>query len=213
MLSGLHRGGSLGESDLLIRPGGRVSDVTDPTVLPADLPEPVDDGACDHLTGMELPAIELPSTTGASLSLRDASTQRIVLYIYPRTGGPGVNLPDDWDLIPGARGCTPQACAFRDHHAELQDLGATVWGLSAQPIEEQQEFGERMHIPFPLLNDSALRLAEPPLRIPTFTADGITLYKRVTLIAEEGRITRVFYPVFPPDRNAEEVLGYLRSMT
>ena len=187
--------------------------MTDPTVLPADLPEPVDDGACDHLTGMELPAIELPSTTDATLSLRDASTQRLVLYIYPRTGGPGVSLPDDWDLIPGARGCTPQACAFRDHHAELQDLGATVWGLSAQPIEEQQEFGARMHIAFPLLNDSALRIAELPLRIPTFTANGITLYKRVTLIAVDGRITRVFYPVFPPDRNAEEVLGYLQSMT
>ena len=119
-------------------------------------------------------------------------------------------MPDDWDLIAGARGCTPQSCAFRDHHAELDALDATVWGLSAQPIEEQREFGERMHIPFPLLNDSTLLLTAPPLRLPTF-GDGFSLYKRVTLIAEVARIVRVFYPVFPPDQNATEVIDYLRA--
>ncbi len=183
----------------------------DPTVLPANLPEPVDDGACDHLYGLELPAIELSSTDGTVRWLHGVSSRLLVLYVYPRTGGPGVSLPEDWDLIPGARGCTPQSCAFRDHHAELGALDATVWGLSAQPIEEQREFVERMHIPFPLLNDSALKLTEQPLRLPTFTVEGMTLYKRVTLIAEEARVTRVFYPVFPPDRNASEVIEYLRS--
>lgn len=185
--------------------------MTDPTLLPSNLPEPVDDLACDHLLGLELPAIELPSTDGTVHSLRDVSSRWLVLYVYPRTGGPGVSLPEDWDLIPGARGCTPQSCAFRDHHAELQTLEATVWGLGAQPIEEQREFVERMQIPFPLLNDSALRLTGQPLRLPTFTVKGMTSYKRVTLIAEEARITRVFYPVFPPDRNASEVIDYLMS--
>ena len=182
-----------------------------PTHLPANLPEPVDDGACEHLNGLELPPIELLSTTGTVHSLHDVSSRWLVLYVHPRTGGPGVTLPEDWDLIPGARGCTPQSCAFRDHHAELQSLDATVWGLSAQPIEEQREFVDRMHIPFPLLNDSALRLIEQPLRLPTFTVEVLTLYKRVTLIADEPRISRVFYPVFPPDRNASEVIDYLRS--
>ena len=185
--------------------------VTDPTLLPSNLPEPVDDGACDHLLGLELPAIELSSTAGTVHSLHDVSSRWLVLYVYPRTGGPAVNLPEDWDLIPGARGCTPQSCAFRDHHDELRALNATVWGLGAQPIEEQREFVERMQIPFPLLNDSALRLASQPLRLPTFTVTGMTLYKRITLIAEEARITRFFYPVFPPDRNASEVIDYLRS--
>ncbi len=185
--------------------------MTDPTVLPPDLPRPVDDGAGDHLPGMALPAMELLTTTGAKQSLQDLSTHWLVLYVYPRTGGPGISLPDDWDLIPGARGWTPQSCGFRDHHAELRDLDANVCGLSAQPIEEQREFVRRMHIPFPLLNDSTLRLSEPPLRLPTFSADGMTLYKRVTLIAEQNRVARVFYPVFPPDRNAEEVIAYLRS--
>ncbi len=196
---------------LLNGDGPRAAGVIDPTHLPANLPEPVDDGACDHLRGLELPPIELPSTTGIVHSLHDVSSRWLVLYVYPRTGGPEVNLPEDWDLIPGARGCPPQSCAFRDHHAELQALDATVWGLSAQPIEEQREFVDRMHIPFPLLNDSALRLIEQPLRLPTFNVEDLTLYKRVTLIADEARISRVFYPVFPPDRNASEVIDYLRS--
>ncbi len=189
----------------------RVAGVIGPTHLPPNLPEPVDDGACEHLNGLELPPTELASTTGTVQSLHDVSSRWLVLYVYPRTGGPGVTLQEGWDLIPGARGCTPQSCAFRDHHHELQALDATVCGLSAQPIEEQREFADRMHIPFPLLNDSALRLIEDPLRLPTFTVGGLTLYKRVTLVADEARISRVFYPVFPPDQNASEVIDYLRS--
>ena len=179
--------------------------------LPDDLPEPADDGACDHLDGVLLPPVELTSAQGVTQALRDVPTRFLVLYVYPRTGGPGVSLPDDWDLIPGARGCTPQACAFGDHHAELATLDATVWGVSAQPIGEQREFAERMHLPFPLLNDSAHRLAEPPLRLPTFTAGTRRLYRRVTLVAERGRVVRVFYPVFPPDQNAADVVADLTT--
>jgi len=162
--------------------------------------------------GLDLPDILLPAADGTNLSFRHAPTPRLVIYVYPRTGGPGIDVPDDWDLIPGARGCTPQACGFRDHHTELQALDATVWGLSAQPIAEQAGFAERMHIPFPLLNDSRLRLAGPPLQLPTFTAAGVTLYRRVTLMCQGARITKVFYPVFPPDQNASEVINHLRSL-
>lgn len=185
--------------------------MTDLTSLPEDLPHPTDDGACDHLLGLELPEVQLPSTGGGVRSLRDAPTSRLVLYVYPRTGGPGITLPSDWDMIPGARGCTPQSCAFRDHHRDLAGLEATVWGLSAQPMREQENFAERMHIPFPLLNDTMLVLAENPLRLPTFSSGDLTLYKRVTLVVEHGLITRVFYPVFPPDRNADDVIEYLRT--
>ncbi len=180
----------------------------DLTALPPDLPAPVDDGACSHLPGIELPDVELPSTQGPR-RLRDVPTRWLVLYVYPRTGGPGIDLPDDWDLIPGARGCTPQACEFRDHHGELAALDATVWGLSAQPAAEQQVFAARMHIPFPLLNDQALRLAGEPPRLPVFTSGGTRLYRRVTLIARGGRVKRVWYPVFPPDRNAADVVAWL----
>lgn len=183
---------------------------TDFSRLPPDLPQPTDDGACDHLAGLELPELELEGSDGVVRPLRSASTQWLVLYVYPRTGGPAVSLPEDWDLIPGARGCTPQSCAFGDHHAELGALGATVWGLGAQPIQEQREFAQRMHIPFPLLNDSELRLSRPLLRLPTFTAEGVTLYRRVTIIAEHSVIRHVMYPVFPPDRNAADVVEWLR---
>lgn len=185
--------------------------MTDPTQLPAGLPEPADDGACDHLVGLELPDLVLESAAGGAYRLHSAVSRWLVLYVYPRTGGPDISLPDDWDLIPGARGCTPQACAFRDHQREIAALDATVWGLSAQPITEQRDFAERMHIPFPLLNDTQLLLARPPLRLPTFTAAGLTLYRRVTLIAREARIVKIFYPVFPPDRNAQDVIAYLAS--
>lgn len=183
--------------------------MTDPTLLPAGLPEPTDDGAADHLPGLTLPHVDLPSVAGGSETLGDFTTRWLVLYVYPRTGGPGVDLPTDWDLIPGARGCTPQNCAFRDHHAELQSLEATVWGVSAQPLEEQAEFAERMHIPFPLLNDAGLTLSSPPLSLPTFEAHGLTLYRRLTLVADQSGIARVFYPVFPPDRNAADVIAWL----
>ena len=176
--------------------------------LPDDLPVPEDDGAADHLAGLGLPALELLSTSGATVGLAGLARERLVAYVYPRTGIPGQPSPAGWDDIPGARGCTPQSCAFRDSLAEFSALDATVVGISAQRPEEQREFAERVHIPVGLLNDSGLRLAEH-LRLPTFTADGTTLYKRLTFVAEEGKIARVFYPVFPPDRNAAEVLTWL----
>jgi peroxiredoxin len=135
---------------------------------------------------------------------------RFVLYVYPMTGRPGVPLPEGWDAIPGARGCTPQSCGFRDHYAELQSLHTGVFGLSVQTTEYQREARERLHLPFQLLSDSALRLKRL-LRLPTFTAGGMELYKRLTLIVENGRIVKVFYPVFPPDRNAEEIIAWLRG--
>ena len=180
--------------------------------LPPDLPVPVDDGAADHLPGRELPALALASTLGGSVELATAARAAgtLVLYVYPRTGVPGQPSPDGWDAIPGARGCTPQSCAFRDHHAELQALGAEVLGLSAQSPEEQREFAAREHIPFPLLADPDLQLAHA-LALPTFEAGGASLYKRITLIVRDNTIATAFYPVFPPDRNAAEVLGWLRS--
>ena len=186
----------------------------DPTQLPGDLPVPEDDGAADHLPGRELPSVELPATSGDPVDLaaagRSANGEALVVYVYPRTGTPGQPSPDGWDAIPGARGCTPENCSFRDHAAELRQLGARVHGLSSQPLEEQRGFAEREHMPFPLLNDSDLELAER-LGLPTFEAGGTTLYKRLTLIARDGRIERAFYPVFPPDTHIEEVLDALRG--
>ena len=177
--------------------------MADLTSLPPDLPEPQDDGASDHLVGLPLPRIELQAAAGGSKTLNEFPTRLLVLYVYPRTGGPGVELSDDWDMIPGARGCTPQSCAFRDHHGEFSALDATVWGLSAQPVAEQEAFAERMHVPFPLLNDTGLALSW------NNEAGGMTLYRRLTLIADASGIARVFYPVFPPDRNAIDVITHL----
>jgi peroxiredoxin len=181
-------------------------------VLPPDLPVPVDDGAAAHLPRMRLPALALPSTLGGELDLADAAVRAgtLVLYVYPRTGTPGMPSPDGWDAIPGARGCTPQSCAFRDHAGELAKLGAEVRGLSAQPASEQEEFAAREHLPFALLSDPDLRLARE-LRLPTFEVAGMRLYKRMTLVIEHGAIAKVFYPVFPPDRNAADVLAWLRE--
>lgn len=182
----------------------------DPTLLPDDLPVPVDDGAGAHLRGRELPALSFPATSGGTIDLRAASAGTFVLYLYPRTGRPGVDPPTGWNEIPGARGCTPQACAFRDHHDELARLGASVAGLSSQATEHQREAAERLHLPFPLLSDPELRLATA-LELPTFEVDGTRLYKRLTLIARAGVIVKVFYPVFPPDRNAAEVIAWLEA--
>lgn len=186
--------------------------MTDFHALPPDLPVPVDDGAADHLPGLRLPALALPATTGGELELADAAARAgtLVLYVYPRTGTPGEPSPDGWDAIPGARGCTPQGCAFRDHHAELRAAGAELLGLSAQPAAEQAAFAAREHLPFALLSDPDLRLAGA-LRLPTFAAGGMRLYKRLTLIVRDGAIAQTFYPVFPPDRNAAEVLVWLRA--
>jgi peroxiredoxin len=177
--------------------------------LPADLPVPVDDGGADHLLGTMLPQLTLDSSQGP-VSLRELSRERVVLYVYPRTGRPDRPVPEGWDQIPGARGCTPQSCAFRDHAVELAALGATVAGLSAQTLEDQVEFAQRNHIPFPVIADPELRLGRA-LRLPTFEFEGATLYKRITLVAVACAIAKVFYPVFPPDRNAGEVVEWLRG--
>jgi len=170
--------------------------------LPPDLPVPEDDGAADHLPGLELPDLALDSSQGR-VNVRDFD----VIYIYPRSGRPGIPSLPGWDETPGARGCTPQSCAFRDLYP---DLDVPVAGLSAQALDDQLEFAERNRMPFPVLADPERRLGEA-LDLPTFEIAGLELYKRLTLVAEHGRIAKVFYPVFPPDANAGEVLAYLRS--
>jgi peroxiredoxin len=178
--------------------------------LPPDLPVPVDDVAADHLTGQAVPAISLPSTLGGELDLAAAARDLLVVYVYPRTGRPGEPLPAGWDQIPGARGCTPQSCAFRDHVRDLAVFGASVVGISAQSPVDQLEFAEREHIPYPLLSDSTLLLAGQ-LGLPVFEIAGMRLYRRLTFIARAGRIEQVFYPVFPPDRNVLDVLAWLEQ--
>jgi peroxiredoxin len=182
--------------------------------LPADLPVPTDDGACDHLIGMTVPAIALPSTAGRLVMLAETGRPRTVVYAYPRTGEPDKPSPEGWDMIPGARGCTPQSCSFRDHHRELLGLGAEVFGLSSQTTAYQQEMAARLHLPFEVLSDADLRFATA-LRLPTFEVPGedevMTLIKRLTLILHAGRIEHVFYPVFPPDQSAEDTLAWLRA--
>jgi peroxiredoxin len=197
------------------RHDGRVS--ADYTQLPAGLPVPVDDGAADGLVGREVPDLTLPATTsslGADAAseprLADLAVGLLVAYVYPMTGTPGEQLPHGWDDIPGARGCTPQSCAYRDALADFELLGAGVVGISAQSPVEQAEFAAREHIPFPLLSDDGLRLREA-LGLPTFEVEGRTLYRRLTFVAAEGRIVKVFYPVFPPDRDAAQVLAWLRD--
>jgi peroxiredoxin len=181
-----------------------------PNVLPADLPVPHDDGAARHLTGRKLPALALAATDGSRVDLSKLRG-RTVVYIYPRTGVPGQASPDGWDQIPGARGCTPQSCAFRDHFAELKQLGvAHLYGLSTQDTAYQSEAVERLHLPFPLLSDQNLELARA-LELPTFTVAGMTLLKRMAWVIDDGAISKVFYPVFPPDKNAEEVIAWLAS--
>jgi peroxiredoxin len=175
-----------------------------------DLPVPVDDGAADHLPGREVPDLLLSSTLGGQLDVGVAAYGLLVVYVYPRTGRPGEPLPEGWDEIPGARGCTPQSCAFRDHVRDLAACGASVVGLSAQSPADQSEFAEREHIPYPLLSDSDLQLADR-LGLPTFEVAGMRLYRRLTFIARGGRIEKVFYPVFPPEHNASEVLVWLEE--
>lgn len=177
--------------------------------LPANLPAPVDDGAAAHLSGMAIPEIILPSTSGHPVNLlSDAGL--IVLYFYPMTGRPDVALPDGWEQIPGARGCTPQSCSFRDHYKELRELGSTVYGISTQTTEYQQEAALRLHLPFALLSDAEFRLTEA-LSLPTFEVEGMRLIKRMALIVRNRTIVKVFYPVFPPDRNAGEVIDWLKE--
>ena len=189
----------------------------DPTQLPSDLPRPADDGAASHLAGMTMPALALPATDGAPVRVDGFAT--VVLYAYPMTGVPGVELPPGWDSIPGARGCTPETCGFRDHAAELAALGASVAGVSTQSTAYQREVADRLGLPFPLLSDASLALTSA-LRLPTFTVEtgplhdgaGVkTLLRRLTLVVRDGRIEKVFYPVFPPDTHADEVLAWLAA--
>lgn len=189
----------------------------DPFALPEGFPVPEDDGAADHLEGRQVPSIALPSTAGREVDVAEASVRgRVILYCYPLTGAPGVELPEDWDMIPGARGCTPEACSFRDHYGELKELKATVFGLSTQMTSYQQELVARLHLPFEVLSDSELRFARD-LALPTFETEKhiasqpTTLIKRLTLVLLGGRIEKVFYPIFPPDKHAEEVVAWLSA--
>jgi peroxiredoxin len=180
-----------------------------PLELPEDLPVPVDDGAARHLTGLALPDVTLTATDGTRVNLARLSG-RTVVYIYPRTGRPGQALPTGWNGIPGARGCTPQSCSFRDHFDELHGLGVRqLYGLSTQDGDYQREAVERLHLPFAILSDADFAL-QRALNLPTFEVDGMTLLKRMALVIDAGKITKVFYPVFPPDRSAAEVVAWLR---
>ncbi len=182
----------------------------DPRILPKGIPFPQDDGAARHLAGATLPDIGLPATDGRTVNL-SRTHGRVVVYIYPRTGVPGVDPPDGWDQIPGARGCTPQSCAFRDHFDELKRLGvARLYGLSTQTTAYQKEAATRLHLPFALLSDEKLTFAKA-LNLPTFSAAGMTLLKRMALIIDDGRVTKVFCPVFPPDKNAADVVAWLQE--
>jgi peroxiredoxin len=178
--------------------------------LPPGLPAPIDDGACRHLPGLEVPPIDLPATDGDVVRLGTAATRFTIVYAYPRTGVPTEDSPPGWDAIPGARGCTPQNCAFRDHHAELQRLGATVYGLSTQSIAYQREMAMRLHLPYPILSDERLALTRA-LRLPTFQYGAWTLLKRLSLVLEGARIVHVVYPVFPSTADAPVVTAWLRA--
>ena len=181
--------------------------------LPADLPVPVDDGAARHLAGAALPPVALPSTSGGLVRLDDSTLPLAVVYCYPRTGRPdavALGSTATWNAIPGARGCTPQSCAYRDHYRELHELGAVVYGLSTQPTDYQREAVSRLRLPFELLSDTSGEFSAR-LRLPWFEVEGVRLLKRVTLIIRQGLIAHCIYPVFPPDKDAETVIAWIRS--
>lgn len=169
---------------------------------------PEDDGAADHLVGLQMPRLSRRATTGREVDVSDLGDRAAVLYVYPRTGRPDRPVPAAWDAIPGARGCTPESCGFRDHFGEISALGASVFGLSTQDSDYQREAANRLHLPFEILSDSDLALTEA-LRLPTFQFEGDRLLKRLTMVVRGGRIEHVFYPVFPPDTHAETVVAWL----
>ena len=177
--------------------------------LPDNLPVPVDDGACAHLLGTRIPSVPLVATSGDNINL-GVIPGSIILYFYPMIGRPDSPPLVGWNEIPGARGCTPQSCAFRDHYAKIKNLGANIFGVSAQPLEDQKEAKTRLGLPFELLNDSQFALTET-MRLPTFEYAKSRLIKRITVIAVDGIIRKVFYPVFPPDENAEDVIEWLKN--
>ena len=178
--------------------------------LPANLPVPTDDGACKHLPGLPVPSMKLRSTRDRWVELAAVKAPRVIVYCYPRTGRPNEPLPPGWDGIPGARGCTPETCGFRDHHHELRKLGAEVFGFSTQTTDYQKEMVTRLHVPFEVLSDPDLAFVHA-MRLPTFEVAGMTLVKRLTLVISRGHIEKVFYPIFPPDKHAAEVMEWLRS--
>lgn len=185
--------------------------MNDLTRLPVDLPVPQDDGAADHLAGRRVPRMELSSTAGGSVALDALGTGRSIVYFYPLTGRPDTDLPEGWNAIPGARGCTAQACDFRDHSGDLAHAGAArVFGVSSQDNAYQREVVDRLRLPFPMLSDVSLQAAKK-LDLPTFTVAGMTLYRRLTLVIRYGAIEHAFYPVFPPDQHARQVLDWLRD--
>ena len=184
--------------------------MTDPQRLPPNLPVPLDDGACRHLPGLRMPALALPGTGGGTVDLGRATPAWTVLYCFPRASQPGAPPPPDWDRIPGARGCTAQTCDFRDHHQRLVALGAIVFGISTQTRATQQEVAARLQLPFDLLSDDGFRLTEA-LGLPTFTAGGLRLLRRLTLVVRYAVIETVFYPIFPPDRSTAPVIDWLAS--
>lgn len=176
----------------------------------SNIPAPENDGAADHLPGASLPSVPLAGTDGNTIELSTLKG-RTVVYVFPRMGQPGKALPQGWDDIPGARGCTPQSCSFRDHFSDLRALGVDhLFGLSTQDTPYQAEAVERLNLPFPLLSDEHLTLTRA-LGLPTFEAEGMTLLKRLALVIDDGRITHVFYPVFPPDRSATDVIDWLEA--
>ncbi|KOV68756.1 MerR family transcriptional regulator [Streptomyces sp. MMG1121] len=200
-----HRGSAV------VPPGERDHAGRDYLTLPADLPTPEDDGAADHLPGTPVPRLALPDTAGRAVRLDELGPRRAVVYVYPLTGRPGTDLPEGWNSIPGARGCTPETCGFRDHFQDLLEAGAgRVYGLSSQDSAYQNEVVERLGLPFDMLSDPALGLADA-LDLPTFEADGTRLFKRLTLVVRDSVVEHVFYPVFPPDEHAEQVLNWLRA--
>ena len=197
----------------LLKSAGVLSDKSqerDLNTLPPDLPVPQDDGACDHLTQVSIPNLKLRSTTDRVVNLSSQSKSPTILFFYPRTGEPGKPAPENWDLIPGARGCTPQSCSFRDLYTEFKSDGYEVFGVSTQSTEYQKEFVLRNHIPFEMLSDADFKLTEA-LKLPTFTYYEMRLIKRMALVLRDGKIAKVFYPVFPPNKNAEIVLNWIRK--
>lgn len=197
----------------------RGREAVDLLVLPEGLPIPDDDGAADHLEGMRVPSVQLPSTSGREVDVAEVSAgRRVVVYCYPLTGAPEVDLSEDWDTIPGARGCTTEACSFRNHHEDLKELGAEVLGLSSQTVGYQRDLVARLHLPFEVLSDPELEFAGI-LGLPTFeiekpvASQPTTLIKRITLVLRDGAIEKVFYPIFPPNEHADEVIAWLSQNT
>ncbi|MFN7904221.1 MAG: redoxin family protein [Pseudobdellovibrionaceae bacterium] len=184
--------------------------VRDLNSLPSDLPVPQDDGACDHLSQLAIPRIILPSTVDRKIDLQKQSQKPTILFFYPRTGEPSMPAPEDWDLIPGARGCTPQSCGFRDLNSEFKELGFEIFGVSSQNSEYQKEFVKRNHIPFEILSDEEFKLTDA-INLPTFQYNEMRLIKRMALVLKDGKIVKVFYPVFPPNKNAETVLSWIQK--